>query len=139
LDCKVVSELSEHHIEQLHELYQKEWWSKGRTLDATRSGVRGSQIIVGLLDETDSLIAFARVLTDYTFKALIFDVIVAEHARGRGLGSLLVSLVTGHAALRSVRHFELYCLPELEGFYRSHGFSEEVGAIQLMRHTREPA
>jgi GNAT superfamily N-acetyltransferase len=136
---KVVSELSERHIEELHSLYQKEWWTKGRTLDATRRGIKGSQIVIGLLDGADSLIGFARVITDYTFKALIFDVIVAENARDHGLGSHLVSLVTSHDALRNVRHFELYCLPELIEFYEAHGFKSDVGKIQLMRRTCESA
>jgi GNAT superfamily N-acetyltransferase len=129
----VLSRLSEWHIVQLHELYQREWWSKGRSLDATRRGVKGSQVVVGLVNGSNELVAFARVLTDYTFKALIFDVIVADASRNQQLGRKLMNLVTGHEALREVRHFELYCLPELVGFYVPHGFSTDVGNIVLMR------
>lgn len=130
---KVLSELSERHLAQLHELYQREWWSRGRSLDATRRGVHGSQVVIGLADDADELIAFARVLTDYTFKALIFDVIVDDSVRSLGLGRRLMELVTSHVALKDVRHFELYCLPELVNFYVPHGFSTEVGNIRLMR------
>jgi predicted GNAT family N-acyltransferase len=133
---KVLSELSESHIAQLHALYQREWWSKGRSLDQTRRGIQGSQIVIGIVDESDAVLAFARVLTDYTFKALIFDVIVAESARDRELGRKLMGLVTGHEALRDVRHFELYCLPELVEFYVPHGFSTDVGNIRFMRMSR---
>ena len=130
---KVVYELSDLHIGQLHALYQHEWWTKGRTLEATRRVVQGSQVVIGLLDGDDSLVGFIRALSDYTFKALIFDVIIAAHARHLGLGSRLVSLITGHPALRDVRHFELYCLPELVSYYGAHGFSDDVGNIRLMR------
>jgi hypothetical protein len=132
-DIIVLPELSDRHLAQLHELYQSEWWSKGRSLEATRSGVRGSQVVIAMVNENDELVAFARVLTDYTFKALIFDVIVAESVRSLGLGRKLMNLVTGHESLQGVRQFELYCLPELVEFYISHGFSTEVGDIRLMR------
>lgn len=39
------------------------------------------------------LVAYARVLTDFTFKALIFDVIVSENQRGCGLGDKLTELI----------------------------------------------
>jgi predicted GNAT family N-acyltransferase len=133
---KLISTLAEHHIVQLHALYQREWWTKGRSLDATRSGVHGSQIVLGMVDERDQLQAFVRVLTDFTFKALILDVIVAEPARQQGLGRRLMQLVMGHHALQGVRHFELYCLPELVEFYSSYGFSEDVGRIRFMRMVR---
>jgi predicted GNAT family N-acyltransferase len=129
----VVHALNDAQIRQLHALYQNEWWTRGRSLDATRQCVSGSQICIGLVDGEDNLAAFARVITDFTFKALIFDVIVARDARGTGLGKRLFDEITGHERLRGVRHFELYCLPELFAFYRRFGFSENVGEVRLMR------
>jgi (1->4)-alpha-D-glucan 1-alpha-D-glucosylmutase len=40
--------------------------------------------------DSNAVVAFARVLTDRTFRAFIFDVIVASDHRGRGLGRLLM-------------------------------------------------
>jgi predicted GNAT family N-acyltransferase len=85
--------LSEKNIEELHTLYQKEWWTKDRTLDETKKVVSRSQMNIGILDDNKTLIGYARVLTDFTFKALIFDVIVAEHHRGEGLGQKLMALI----------------------------------------------
>jgi len=93
----VIRELSEKHIEQLHALYQAEWWTRGRSLENTKQCVSGSQICIGITSENDDLIGFVRVLTDFTFKALIFDVIVTQTERGKGLGNKLLSLVKNHA------------------------------------------
>jgi GNAT superfamily N-acetyltransferase len=128
-----IAELSDGHLNQLCALYQNEWWTKGRSLEATRACVRGSQLCVGLVTPADELVAFARVLTDFTFKALIFDVIVAPEFRDAGLGDRIMSIILGHEQLQGVKSFELYCLPELMPFYERHGFSDEVGAIRLMR------
>lgn len=130
---RVVHGLSEAQLQQLHALYQNEWWTHGRTLAETRRCVAGSQLCLGLVDPADRLAGFSRVLTDFTFKALIFDVIVAPDHRGSGLGDRLVSLITGHEKLREVKSFELYCLPELVPFYERHGFSDDVGNVRLMR------
>jgi GNAT superfamily N-acetyltransferase len=129
----VVHGLSDAQLKELHALYQNEWWSKGRTLDETRRCVSGSQICLGLVDPSATLAGFSRVLTDFTFKALIFDVIVAPKYRGTGLGDKLVSLTTSHERLLGVKSFELYCLPELVPFYERHSFSDKVGNIRLMR------
>lgn len=77
----VIHTLSQKHISQLHELYQQEWWTKGRTLEETKNCVAGSQVCIGLISANDEPIGFARVLTDFTFKALIFDVIVRKNHR----------------------------------------------------------
>jgi len=129
----VVHTLDDRQIEQLHKLYQTEWWTKGRSLDDTRQCVRGSQVCVGLVDSAGNLQAFARVITDFIFKAVIFDVIVAGAARKGGLGGRLLEVITRHDRLRRVKHIELYCLPERFAFYQRHGFSENVGELRLMR------
>jgi len=130
---KVIYELNNKHIEQLHQLYQNEWWAKGRTLEATHRCVANSQLCIALVDSQDNLIGFARVLTDFTFKALIFDVIVCENQRGKGLGNKLMSLVRSHEELSEVPHFELYCLPGMNDFYAKQGFTTDIGHIPLMR------
>ncbi len=129
----VIYELSEKHIEQLHTLFQSEWWTKGRTLSETRRCVSGSQICIGIIDGKNDLIAFARVITDFTFKALIFDVIVSSKSRKNGLGLKLIETIKKHPKINTVKNFELYCLPELVPFYESLGFSSDVGGINLVR------
>ena len=131
----VTYDLSDKNIEELHLLYQTEWWTKGRSLQETTACVKGSQINIGILSNENSLIAYARVLTDFTFKALIFDILVSESQRGNGLGGKLIYLIKEHKALASVKSFELYCLPEMFSFYEKHGFSTEVGDIKLMRQS----
>lgn len=80
--------------------------------------------------------AFARVLTDFAIKALIFDVIVDGNYRQQGLGKKLVDAVVAHPALKAVRHLELYCLPELVPFYERWGFTDSLGGLRLMRLER---
>lgn len=133
VSVKVVCELNDLQVEMLHLLYQQEWWTKGRTLDETHGVVQGSQLCVALLDDNDVLQGFARVLTDYVFKAMIFDLIVAGSHRGQGLGKLLLDAIKTHPDLQSVRHFELYCLPEMFPFYEAHDFSSSVDGVSLMR------
>ena len=130
---RIVHQLDEARIAQLHAFFAREWWTVGRSLDETRRCVEGSQVRIGLLDDAGDLLGFARVVTDYTFKALIFDVIVTDAYRGKGLGDRLVELVLEHPDLARVRHFELYCQPDVAPFYERHGFSTEVGGVRLMR------
>lgn len=130
---RIVQQLDEPRIAQLHAFFAREWWTAGRSLDETRRCVEGSQVRIGLLDDAGDLAGFARVITDYTFKALVFDVIVADPYRGKGLGDRLIELVLEHPDLALVRHFELYCLPGMAPFYERHGFSTEVGGVRLMR------
>lgn len=127
--------LSDEHLIQLHQLYQQEWWSETRTLEDTRRGVQGSQLRIGLVDEQDALIGFARVLTDYTFKAFIFDLIVRQDQRAQGIGKQLIACIKTHEKLSRVQHFELYCLPEMFDFYAQQGFTAEVGGVRLLRYS----
>jgi len=130
----VIYSLTEDHIKQLHSLYKNEWWTNNRSLDETMQCVQGSQIVIGLINDNNTLIGFVRVITDFTFKALIFDLIVDENYRRKGLSKRLISLVKTHTKLRNILHFELYCLPELVGYYKKLGFLDDIDGIRLLRH-----
>lgn len=132
---KVIENLNELHIAQLHEYYQAEWWSKGRTWEETCLCVTNSSITIGIVNDQDDLIGFARVLTDGIFKAFVFDVIIDNDYRGQGLGELIVRTIKHHSKLRRVQHFELYCKPDMVPFYEKYGFDTNVGDIHLMRFT----
>jgi GNAT superfamily N-acetyltransferase len=135
-EAELIESVSDTELDDVVRLYQNEWWTRGRTFADTRDAVLGSDLVVAAR-ETGRIIGFARVLSDLVWKALIFDVIVASEARGRGLGERIIERILAHPRLARVRHFELYCLPDMEPFYRRFGFSPEVNGVVLMRRNME--
>lgn len=133
---RVIEHFTSSQIEELHSLYQGEWWSKGRSLSDTQKCIQGSQITLGVVDENDRLIGFCRVLSDFIFKALIFDLIVNSKHREKGVSATLINQVKSHSRLSEVKHFELYCVPELFSLYQKYDFTSEVGDIHLMRYLK---
>jgi predicted GNAT family N-acyltransferase len=129
-----IDSLTPSQIRDLHALYQQEWWTQGRKLADVERMIERCEVMVGFAeDETGRLVAFARVITDYVYKALLLDVIVAQDYRGQHLGTRLMDAVLEHPALQSVRHIELYCLPELKTFYQQWGFTADLGNLRFMR------
>lgn len=123
-------------IKELHDLYQQEWWTKERSLEDTKKCVENSQICIGITDENNHLIGFVRVITDYVFKAFIFDLIIHPDHRNQGLGKRLMNEVLHHKKLSGVKHFELYCLPEMKNWYEPFGFNCHSGGVQLLRRNK---
>lgn len=133
-DFRRIDHLSAAQTKDLYRMYQEEWWTKGRALEDVRRMLTHTDVIVGFCDaQSQRLVAFARVITDYVFKALVLDVIVASRYRSKGLARALMGAVIGHPSLSSVRHFELYCRPQLVSLYRKWGFTEELGDLRFMR------
>ena len=134
IEYEFIDRLSEEQIGQLMTLYRNEWWTKDRKLEDVHRMLAFTDFIFAFCEkESKQLVAFTRVLTDRVYKALLFDVIVAPEHREHKLGRALLNAVLNHPELKSVRHFELYCLPELEPFYEKWGFSKEVGGVYFMR------
>lgn len=132
--------LSPAQTDELLRLYAGEWWSARRTEGDVARMLRSSDLLFAVVERrSDTLAAFARVLTDSTYLALVLDVIVAPGHRERGLGRLLMESICSHRTLRAVTSIELVCQPELVPFYRKWGFSERVGRSQLLRRTSDPA
>jgi GNAT superfamily N-acetyltransferase len=134
LALRLVERLDGDLPEQLHALYLQEWWTHRRNVDDVRRMLDGSDVVLGFVDhETGRLAGFARVITDFVYKALVLDVIVQADYRKTGLGARLMDEILGHPKLQDVLHFELYCRPELMEFYERWGFTGELGELRFMR------
>ena len=136
MDAERIEGLTDDHVDDLLRLYRNEWWSDGRERDDVVRMLDGSDEVVGF-DDTASgqLAAFARVITDYTYEAVVFDVIVAESHRGVGLGDRLMAAVVDHPGLADVEHVELDCLGEMAEFYEPWDFTDDPGDLRLMRRS----
>lgn len=139
-----VRELTPADAEELTRLYRDyEWW-EGRAVDDVRGALAETEVALGI-EEDDELVAAARVLTDYTYYANVFDVVVAAGRRGEGLGRELLRAVVDHPDLRSVAGLSLLCRRGLVPFYESVGFElydgevdvPEGGTEELVRMTVE--
>jgi predicted GNAT family N-acyltransferase len=128
-----VSPLLPKYMNQLMKLYASAWWATSREISDVQRMVDSTPVTIGLIDDdTEELAAFARVLTDDVYVALILDVIVHPSYRGTGLGRTLMDAVLAHPRVSSVRSVELTCQPDLVAFYRRWGFTDNVGSL-LMR------
>ena len=123
---KTVSTLTDSQLEELVELYKNEFWCRDRTRDDVRQMLENTDVVIALLNETDNLVGFVRVLTDYIYKATIYDLIVKKDQRGNRLGKLLMYKVIHHSKLQKVRHFDLDCPPDMVDFYEKWGFSTKI-------------
>ena len=121
--------LDDHHFEQLGDLFRATWWAsdRHRQPERLRQMVAASDEVLGVCDRrTGRLIGFARVLTDYTYRAVLWDVVVDPAYRGQGVGRLIVQALRDRPALRNIDAFLLMCLPEMVPFYQQLGFEPET-------------
>ena len=130
---KLIEQLDESQLAEVHLLMKEEWWCSDRRLDEVRAVVAGSNLTLAYLEPDGSISAFVRVLTDGIFKAVLFDVIVRADYRDKGLGRKLVQETVNHPMLVSVRSIELYCPDRISGFYTSMGFDVSDSKLHRLR------
>ncbi|MWC30451.1 GNAT family N-acetyltransferase [Paenibacillus sp. MMS18-CY102] len=120
----IVNQLSERHFQDLMNLYNERSWTKTRTSDEVRKMIDNSYIF-GLCDsESDQLVGFTRVVTDYVFRATIYDVIVLEQFQGQGFGRLLLEAVVNSTLIKGLERVDLFCADQNVLFYEKWGFQK---------------
>ena len=111
------------------ELLRGQYWLGGSSPEAISEAHRRSCAWVGAEGESGELIASARALADGCRRAMIYDVIVAERLRGRGLGAALMHLLLAHPALRGVDRVGLGTR-DAHRFYERFGFAPDAVASE---------
>ncbi|MEA5531071.1 GNAT family N-acetyltransferase [Dolichospermum sp. UHCC 0684] len=132
MNYQVVNQLDETQISELVELYKNEFWSHNRIYPGVVKMLAASDIIIALVNEEKELIAFCRVLTDFVYRGVLYDVIVKPSYRKMGFGAKLLDEVVNHPQLKEVENMALFCLPEMIPFYQQWGFTNKVVNLELM-------
>jgi ribosomal protein S18 acetylase RimI-like enzyme len=115
-------------LAKLVRLYQQAPWAKGRTLEKACEMLRHTDVAITAWDG-DQLIGFGRVLTDYVYRATIWDVIVDKAYQDQGVGTEIVHRILTHPRLKKVELFWL--CTRIPDFYEKLGFSskEQTGMV----------
>jgi ribosomal protein S18 acetylase RimI-like enzyme len=118
-------------LRQLLALYDATYWAKQRTLDQVERALRHSRPVLSAW-EGGRLVGFTRVISDLTYRATIWDVIVAASHQKRGIGRELVRLAIEHPDLRTVSMFVLLTKDQ-HRFYERLGFTTERDMSMTLR------
>ncbi len=106
--------------EEVMELYAHAPWAQARRLPQVRRMLRHTGFCV-TAREGRRLVGMARVVTDFSFRAALYDVIVRPDCHRRGIGSALVRLALRQPRLRGVDQVWLYTTNQ-QPFYARLGF-----------------
>jgi predicted N-acetyltransferase YhbS len=118
-------------VGQLLALYHVTWWAKERTIEQVRRALRHSRPVITAWDGA-KLVGFTRVISDLTYRATIWDVIVADSHQNRGIGREMMRLVLDHPELATVSMFVLLT-KDKHRFYEHLGFTTDRESSMMLR------
>lgn len=110
-------------------LYEQAPWAKGRTPEQTREMLAHTDLALSAWDGS-RLVGFGRVLTDFVYRASVWDVIVDTAYQGQDIGTQIMQQILSHPSLKQVELFWL-CTRDKQSFYEKLGFSadEQIGMV----------
>jgi ribosomal protein S18 acetylase RimI-like enzyme len=114
---------------ELVRLYAQAPWAAGRTVEDATDMLANTDLALSVWDGP-RLVGFGRVLTDYVYRASIWDVIVDKQYQGQDIGTQIMQRILQHPSLRRVELFWL-CTRDKQAFYEKLGFSakEQTGMV----------
>ncbi|MEC4805661.1 MAG: GNAT family N-acetyltransferase [Jaaginema sp. PMC 1079.18] len=135
---ELVEEIHDNQLDDLLTMYHQVWWSRERQKDDVLRMLRHSDLVLGIVHvETHQLIGFTRILTDFVYRATIWDVMVHTQFQGQGLGRVLLNGVISHGRLQEVELMLLICTVEMMPFYEKFDFTREIkNDLRLMQRVR---
>jgi len=118
---RLVFELGEDAVRAAVALVADEYWNEGVDRERLARAMRGSTVMVGVLDPEGRLVATARALSDGARSAWVGDVCVARAWRGKGLGQAIVEALLAHPRVRDADRVRLNTR-DAQGLYERFGF-----------------
>ena len=81
---------------EIYELLKRAYWTKDRDVSVTQKAISNSLNYAIFTANSERLVGFARVITDYATVYYLSDVYIDEEFRGRGLGKKIVEWIVLH-------------------------------------------
>ncbi len=97
------------------------YWNEDVSPEVIARSLLGSTVWVGARDQVGALVGMARALSDTAKVAWVFDVVVRDDWRGKGLGQAIMRLLLEHPAVRDVKKVRL-ATRDAQGLYEKFGF-----------------
>lgn len=117
---------------QLLALYRQTFWAADRTLADVRRMLKHTPFMISAWDGK-KLIGYARLLTDFTYRASLYDVMVDEQYQSQGIGMMIMKQLQDHPKLRRVTRWYLKTRDAHE-FYEKLGWQRNAqGFMELSR------
>lgn len=123
------TERSRIDVDGLLAMLRASHWGAALTRPVLERAIENS-VCVGVY-RGDHQLAFARAVTDLATYAYLTDVIVAEGARGEGIGSWMVEALLAHPDLQGLRRIALLTR-DAPWLYARHGFTTQMPASTYM-------
>jgi ribosomal protein S18 acetylase RimI-like enzyme len=118
-------------ISQVRKLFDNHsFWAQGRSLRDLVRMLLGSCSVVSAW-EGSRLVGIGRATSDGVFRAVLWDVVVAEGHQGRGLGRRIVEALMASPPVAASERVYLMTTSS-SGFYERLGFSGEHGQELLV-------
>ncbi|HTB21405.1 MAG TPA: GNAT family N-acetyltransferase [bacterium] len=118
-------------VQVLKDFYAKAWWTARRGDKGVAAVLKHSDLLATAWKGKE-LVGFARVSTDFAYRAVLWDVIVDRDHQGVGLGSRLVRAILEDARLKDVESFWLFTTDK-QPFYRRLGFKAYPKNVMVWR------
>ena len=119
----------ELQIYRVTELLNNTYWAATRSKQVIEDSINNSVCYGVYDDETNILIGFARVITDYATTYYLCDVIVDENYRGKGIGKDLIKKITEDSRYSGM--VGLLLTKDAHGLYKRYGFNEEATRFMI--------
>lgn len=116
-------------------LYEFAYWARSRRVEEVARMLQNTSMVFSVRDG-GVLVAFARALTDFCFRASIWDFVVRPEYQGIGLGRRFMEYILGHPVIGRIPVVVMY-MPEYRDFLAKFGFEERDGLMVLLRRPIE--
>jgi len=110
-------------MDRLAELLHQTYWAHSRSKETIETSLKNS-LCFGVYHH-DTMVGFARVVTDHATMYWLCDVIVDPEYRGQGLGKKLIESVAETDELQGM--LGVLATRDAHGLYEKYGFQKTAG------------